>query len=356
MADSLISDLTSKPQREISGSDSAARFDYQKDWAFCHMMRKHICGEDYLVAFEYHDDVLFLAPSDAPASAEFFQVKTSSSTNPRKLSSLTTRPKGKESILAKMFTNFDGICASHDIRVILVSNNAFEFADKEACANDLDEKFRNKLCGKLKDEIPDFDEAQLEKLHFLVTGVSLEAMQSFLEGEAMELFCDKFGEDHGLNIRTWVRLVKGEISRKNNYPSDKIKNADELILKKCIDQSFVEDTLKTMHAKTRQPPDIAMIAAYLMNAGWKHVDIMLLEKKISEAHRDYYNPTNIDVKNIAQYMKPQVFVIDGGEPRELSNFLLDAAAKMESDPNVFSVYKQRGYLWALGVIIYHESI
>lgn len=131
MPPSLISDLTSKPQREIAGSDSAARFDYQKDWAFCRMMRKHMGGESYLVAFEYHDDVLFLTPSDAPTSAEFFQVKTSSSSSPRRLSSLTTRPRGKESIIAKMFTNFDGICASHDVRIILVSNNAFEFADKE---------------------------------------------------------------------------------------------------------------------------------------------------------------------------------------------------------------------------------
>lgn len=356
MPPSLISDLTSKPQREIAGSDSAARFDYQKDWAFCRMMRKHMGGESYLVAFEYHDDVLFLTPSDAPTSAEFFQVKTSSSSSPRRLSSLTTRPRGKESIIAKMFTNFDGICASHDVRIILVSNNAFEFADKESCANDLNVKFRNKLREKLRDEIPDFDEARLEKLHFLVTGVSLEAMQSFLEGEAMELFCDKFGEDHGLNIRTWVRLIKSEIARKNNYPSDKIKDADDLIFRKCVDNSFVEETLNTMHAKTRQPPNIAAIAAYLSSAGWKQFDIMFLEKKMTEAHRDYYNPTNIDVKNIAEFMKPQVFDSSGSDPRELSDFLLDVAAKLESDPKVFLAYKQRGYLWALGVIVYHDAI
>lgn len=356
MTASLLSELTSKPQREIAGSDSAARFDYQKDWAFCRMMRKHMGGEDYLVAFEYHDDVLFLTPSDAPTSADFFQVKTSSSSSPRRLSSITNRPKGKDSIIAKMFTNFDGICASHDVRVILVSNNAFEFADKESCAKDLDIKFRQKLCEKLKDEIPDFDEAGLEKLHFLVTGVSLEAMQSFLEGEALKLFCDKFGEEHGLNIRTWVRLVKGEIARKNNYPSDEIKDAEDLILRKCVSHSFVEDTLKTMHAMTRQPPNIAVIAAYLASAGWKQVDIMFLEKKITEAHRDYYNPTNIDVKNIVEFMKPQVFAAEGGEPRELSDFLLDVANELANDQSVFSPYRQRGYLWALGVIVYHDAI
>lgn len=356
MTGSLFSDLTSKPQRETAGSDSAARFDYQKDWAFCRMMRKHMDGEDYLVAFEYHDDVLFLTPSNAPTSAEFFQVKTSSSSSPRKLSSLTTRPKGKDSILAKMFTNFDGICASHDVKVILVSNNSFEFTDKESCAKDLDAKFRTKLCEKLKDEVQNFDEARLEKLHFLVTGVSLEAMQSFLEGEAMELFCSKFGEDHGLNIRTWVRLVKGEIARKNNYPSDQIKDSSDLILKKCVDHSFVEKTLTVMHAKTRRPPDIGAITLHLTTAGWKPFDIICLEKKMPEAHRDYYDPTNREVKDIASYIRSQVFTADNSNPCELSDFLLGVAAKVESDPNVFGLYKQRGYLWALGVIVYYEAV
>jgi Cap4 dsDNA endonuclease len=356
MTASLFSDLTSKPQREIAGSDSAARFDYQKDWAFCRMMRKHISGEDYLVAFEYHDDVLFLTPADAPASAEFFQVKTSSSSTPRKLSSLTTRPRGKDSILAKMFANFEGICSSHDVKVILVSNNAFEFADKQTCAKDLGEKFRSKLCEKLKDEIPGFSEHRLEKLHFIVTGVSLEAMQSFLEGEAMELFCDKFGEDHGLNIRTWVRLVKGEIARRNNYPSDRVKNANDLILRKCVDHSFVEDTLNLMHAKTRRPPDMAYISTSLTSAGWKMSDIMSLEKKMTVAHRDYYDPTNEDAKGIAQYMRSKVISSDDGEPHELSDFLISVAATVESDPNVFVAYKHRGYLWAFGVIVYYDAV
>ena len=356
MPASLLSDLTSKPQREIAGSDSAARFDYQKDWAFCHMMRKHIGGEDYLVAFEYHDDVLFLTPSAVPTSAEFYQVKTSSSSSPRKMASLTSRPMGKDSVLAKMFTNFKGICASHDVRVILVSSNAFEFSNREACAKDLNKKFRDRLCEKLQEEIPGFNEVQLERLHFLVTGVSLEAMQSFLEGEAMELFCGKFGEDHGLNIRTWVRLVKSEIARKNNYPSDEIRDANDLKLRKCLDHSFVERTLNIMNATTRQPPNVYTVSLYLTNSGWKHSDIICLEKKMTEAHRDYYNPTNIEVKNIAECMKLRVFAANSSCPCELSEFLLDVAAKIESDQNAPMIYKQRGYLWALGVIVYYESV
>jgi hypothetical protein len=351
----LLQGLTSKPQRETAGSDAASRFDYQKNWAFCQMMRKHIAEESYLIAFEYHDDVLFLSPADHPTSAEFVQVKTSSASNPRKLSSITTRPNGNASIVGKMFSNFDGVCSSHDVRVVLVSNNAFEFADKALCAKDLDEKFRNRLLDKLTEEIPGFDEERLEKLHFLVTGVSLEAMQSFLEGEAMELFCHKFGEDHGLNIRTWIRLIQGEITRRNNYPSDAITSTGELIDKKCIGQALVEGTLNHMHAKTRQALDVATISSYLTAAGWAITDLIRLQKKLPVASTDYYNPLNEEVKGIASMMRSIVF--DGEKfPTDLNVFLDKCVNRMVHNDDVPTIYKQIDYLRALGSLVYYDEI
>ncbi|TAK09860.1 MAG: DUF4297 domain-containing protein, partial [Rhizorhabdus sp.] len=62
----LFADLTKKPQRETAGSDASTRFDYQKDWAFCEMMQRHRAEENYLIAFEFHDDVLFLSPAEQP--------------------------------------------------------------------------------------------------------------------------------------------------------------------------------------------------------------------------------------------------------------------------------------------------
>jgi hypothetical protein len=229
---SLLEELLDKPQRETAGSDSSSRFDYQKNWAFCEMLRRHMENADYLVAFEFHDDTVFLSPSVTPTSAEFFQVKTSKSANARKLSDFTARPKKTSSILGKMFQNFDGIFSSHDVRVILVSNVAFEFSDRSIAAKDLSKRFLDKIVERLKDEIPAFSESQIANLHFVVTGVSIDAMQSFLHGEAMALFKTKLGEDHGCNVHSWVRLLQSEIARKNNYASDQIATVSELVAKK----------------------------------------------------------------------------------------------------------------------------
>lgn len=351
----LLTDLASKPQRETAGSDAASRFDYQKNWAFCQMMRKHVADESYLIAFEYHDDVLFLSPADHPTSAEFFQVKTSSASKARTMASITARPKEKASIVGKMFSNFDGVCSSHDIRVVLVSNNAFEFADKELCAKDLDEKFRKKLLEKLTNEISGFNEKRLEKLHFLVTGVSLEAMQSFLEGEAMALFCHKFGEDHGLNIRTWIRLIQGEITRRNNHPSDTIATQDELIEKKCIGKDLVEGTLNHMHAKTRKTVNVATILNHLTAAGWATADLIRFEKKLPEASTDFYNPLNGDVKNIADKMR--IIVLDeSGLTKDLNDFLDECVDIVMQDDSVGAIYKQKDYLRALGALVYYDEV
>lgn len=351
---SLFSDLTKKPQRESAGSDAASRFDYQKDWAFCQMMRKHIEGESYLIAFEYHDDVLFLAPADSPTMAQFAQVKTSSASKPRTLTSITTRPNGKSSIVGKMFSNFDGLCASHDIRVVLVSNNAFEFAGDAICANDLEDKLRNRLLEKLQSEIPDFDEGRLEKLHFLVTGVSLEAMQSFLEGEALNLFCCKFGEEHGLNIRTWIRLIKGEIARRNNYPSDKIQTTADLIDKKCIGHQFVDDTLDVMHSKSKHHLDVGALSSHLTASGWSFADVMRLQKHIPEASKDFFNPLNAEVKEITDVMRTHI-ASDSGAPEELEVYL-DQCVDEIMNTSVPEIYKRHDYLRALGAIVYYDGI
>jgi Cap4-like dsDNA endonuclease family protein len=253
----LLDGLVSKPQRETAGADSASRFDYQKNWGFCEMLRRHMSGADYLVAFEFHDDVVFLGSSSAPTSAEFFQVKTIRSATPRKLASLTAqRSKNTNSILGKMFANFAGICSAHQVKVILVSNIAFEFADADFCAKDLDPKYRGTIIEKLKAELPSFSESQIDNLHFVITGVSIDAMQSFLHGEAMELFKMRFGEEHGLNVHGWVRLLQSEIGRKNNYASDKVASVPDLISKKCIGRVAVEDSLSLISTQRRATPQM----------------------------------------------------------------------------------------------------
>jgi hypothetical protein len=348
MQHDLLDDLVKKTQREVAGSLTASRLGYQKSWAFCQMLRRHMDQADYLVAFEFHDDVVFLTPGTSPSFAEFFQVKTSGSAALRKLSTLVSRPKQSNSILGKMWLNFQGICSSYAMRVILVSNVAFEFADSDICACDLDPKFRDKIISKLKDEIYSFSEADIDKLHFMVSGVAIDAMHSYLHGEALELFKFRFGENNGFNVHSWVRLIQSEIVRKNNYPSDKISSTDELIAKKCLGKADIDLSLALV-AKKPAGPDMTLVNNELQAAGWSSQDLMRLGKCFPQATYDYADPTNEDVTKIAVAMAA-LFEANAS----LAAFIeLVVAAVIAT---LAHPYNNKPYLAALAILVFYEEI
>ena len=148
----LLEEMLKKPQRETAGADTNLRFDYQKNWAFCEMIKRHLNGDDYLVAFEYHDDVVFMEPDENPQNVDFCQVKTKKSSSNIALGFYLTRHKAKEgkkpSILGKMYENFDGIGVGHNVKTVLVSNVPFSFCKSETRATDLKERDVKKIKEK----------------------------------------------------------------------------------------------------------------------------------------------------------------------------------------------------------------
>ena len=66
--------LTKVPQREVSGSRTSNRYSYQKSWGLMRMMEYHLAQNDYLIGFEYHDDIIILDKEDSPTAVEFYQV------------------------------------------------------------------------------------------------------------------------------------------------------------------------------------------------------------------------------------------------------------------------------------------
>jgi len=353
MQKDLLSDLVKKPQREVAGPDIASRFDYQKNWAFCQMLRRHMDGADYLVAFEFHDDVVFMEPSGLPTKVDFYQVKTTKSSKPRTLTTLTSKGKKQNSILGKMCLNFHGICQDHDTSVVLVSNVAFQFADKDICADDLDSKYRDKIVSTLTSEISSLTEAHLAKMHFMICGVSIDAMQSFLQGEVSELFKAELGEDHGLNIHSWIRLVQGEIGRKNNFPSENIASAQQLVEKKCVAKAFVTDSIVCVSRERTVPPDMQLINTELSNAAWNTSTLMRIGKQLPTATLDHSDATN---KDVADMVEKIVSILENTENENLDKFLVAVEDSFSNTTADLGPYSDKHYLWALAILVYHENI
>ena len=52
--------LTHVPEREKGGQTALDRFDYQTAWGVSRLLDLHEKGENYAVAFEFHDDIVAL--------------------------------------------------------------------------------------------------------------------------------------------------------------------------------------------------------------------------------------------------------------------------------------------------------
>jgi hypothetical protein len=177
-------------------------------------------------------------------------------------------------------------------------------------------------------------------------------MRSFLHGEAMELFNARFGEDHGLNVHSWVRLVQSEIARKNNYPSDKISSVGDLVSNKCIGRNAVDESLTLVSAEGKTAPDWDMVRDELKDSGWKFPDLIRLSRKIPQAVSDYTDSTNIDVAKLAHQLKVLFEGFD--ESLGLSPFI--ETAKSTLLRGLSSPYNDPSYLAALSVVVYYEEI
>ena len=145
--------VTVKP-REKAGSISGSRIEYQKDWSICKLIECHTTTSDYVIIFDWHEDLIVMDSEHSPQKVAFFQIKGKKSGN-WTIGSLIKSETGKDgklllSIIGKLYdckTKFDLETTSLNF----VSNARFNV--------DLE----NKLSSLAKDNICIIELSQSEK-------------------------------------------------------------------------------------------------------------------------------------------------------------------------------------------------
>lgn len=61
--------------REKAGPTSSSRFDYQKDWSICKLIESHNNANDYVIIFDWHDDLIIMDSENNPTKVSFYQIK-----------------------------------------------------------------------------------------------------------------------------------------------------------------------------------------------------------------------------------------------------------------------------------------
>jgi hypothetical protein len=289
---SLAKRLVTSPQREFGGSLAQERFDYQALWGLALIFSSHETGEDYAVAFEFHDDVMLLDSATAPAKVRFYQVKTKDKGH-WTLVDLFRRPPLKKnqpqddrplSFMGKLFSNYRAF--PEDTEAMgFVSNVPLEFAgaNEDIAFKDCGSETFAKFLNRLQAEHGSATKDQAELMHFMKADLSLHDASTHTKGKLHNFVVKAYGEI-AYNLDALYRAVIEDCRTRSKY-TGQIKSFEDLIQYKAISRADVDNWLAAVGMQVKVP-DWSEIAADLtydaikkirLRAEWKKYRVKVLD-------------------------------------------------------------------------------
>lgn len=246
----LLHRLATTPPRETSGSRTANRFSYQKNWALCFLLELHEKKENYVLILDYHDDVLVLDSDTNPTGIEFYQIKTKKDGTMGLGHLLARKQNAALSIMGKLVSNL--LAFPNDTKSLnLVSTVPFGFTLEttnkppekgktilsEVCAEEL-----SKVLETLKTEhrIPTLPDIA-SMTFFIVADLSLKDTETHARGKLSD-FLDNMFPDKAYPVRTVYRTLISEIQRRNDK-EDVSAMTEQLLASKAISKKQLTQML-----------------------------------------------------------------------------------------------------------------
>lgn len=336
---SLINKLKSIKPRENSGSVSSNRFDYQKNWAICKLLELSE-KDDFLLAFEFYEDIIIFDSSKSPNFIDFYQVKTKSK-GKHSISSLTKKTKGS-SILGKLFNNkvnFENetkslnIIANCDYNVKPKVGESFGL---KICCDNLSKNEKDKLINALTSELSITWKSEYEKIIFLEKSDLTIEHHSELTQQKLIKHIEKKSGDIKYSPSLAYRTIFDEVKRRNNIEKE-LQSFDELVKYKSISKQEFEHIIQVV---TTQPDKFEILKQEIVSrldsenvsfgfrrffkSNWKNIEI------------EYLKPKNLLFKRIASKTER---IIDDNEsvlPNKLIDsmeFILNELSKIDEVKN-----------------------
>ena len=66
MTMNAIEEIAKTQPKENAGPPTSKRFEYQMNWGLSKLLELEESGEDYTIAFDYHDDIIVFNPTLPP--------------------------------------------------------------------------------------------------------------------------------------------------------------------------------------------------------------------------------------------------------------------------------------------------
>jgi len=298
----FASQLVATKPREIAGSRSANRFDYQLNWALCRVLELHTKNEDYVLIIDYHEDIVILNSEDNPDLAQFIQIKTKSHGN-WTLDALVKQEVGINgnlpSMLGKLYTHFLSWhpCVS---ALIFVSNAPLSTHRKgkkrsppldTASFDTLSSTIRSELeAAMTKEHGPATDSSGLKLFNFQQCDMPIKTHSIYALGIVAD-FLEKNSHTKHVPAPAFYRTLKDEMSRAFHCEAAPNSFA-ELCHQKGISRTRLEKAVTDACEEPTRQNLAEQIARRLDTEGLGFRDVQRMRDAVARLSLDRLESTN----------------------------------------------------------------
>ncbi len=306
---SLQQDLILNKPREVSGSSSSNRFQFQKDWAICKLIEMQLSNEEYVVIMDFHDDVLIIDSDVNPQLAKFYQLKTKADGH-WTLQNLIACKKDSNSFIGKLYYNKLAFPNSQ-VELNFVSNAHYKVNIKgeespdaslrfrDICINLLDNKSQEKIANQIVKEFALTDEPSLKNIIYLrVTELSINSRETYTKGKLSEFF-DRIDTESKVNPVVAYRMLSSEIGKRNDYEWQ-IQSFEEMLTYKGITKSEFARIINELISHSQVYSDWNNIESNLLNCGIGIKEIKVLKSNWRAYEIDRMKTENVLLGTIRQ--------------------------------------------------------
>lgn len=309
-ATSSLSDALMKlSQRETGGIVGSDRYDYQKDWGLCKILELHATGLNYVVLFEFHEDIAVLNDPAQPTRVAFYQVKTDSKKK-WTVQRLIARKKGRggnalPSILGNLcgksihLDNYDveyRFASNAKYRIKSVKGQPLEDEDSFRCV-DINDDDRLKLLAALSAELgvklPDNLE---QSLGFEVASLALLGHSDTTRGRLAK-FLDEYASGCTVNAAALYRTLFDEIRRRTSAKRPETTFAD-VCNRKGISRALLDTMLQDAIRFTPADRTWTLIQQELISAGTTLAERLALDQAAKGYFVRRLNPLDASLQRL----------------------------------------------------------
>lgn len=292
----ILDKLLSIKPRDNSGPQASRGFDFQKNWAICHLLALHeeSSQQDYVLIFEHHKDIIEIINNNESSRLNLYQVKSNSTNKHWTKGKLAgTTKKAPRSILGKLAENI--ILFENDIDCgAIVSNSNYKFkitgtgSDEEKIrlldVCDTDKKYiTKKICDEFSRIGCNFkDTVFFKHAMCVITKLSVLDSHDHAQGKLLN-FMNRINPNAGHYACAFYDNIFKEIAKRSSVEKTALTR-DDLIREKGITKelmsSWCQQYLNLLNEKNIQ---LEAIRNRLYTENFSLIDV----KKIIDSFREY---------------------------------------------------------------------